>query len=105
MEHALGNSFSPTARVGSRFSTACQKVGGVTSASPSQLFLFFVQVELDKGAGLALALKWLRRVGNPFVRRVVGYRKKFVGRMQTLNYFDDQPAFKKDRRLALAYLR
>ena len=53
----------------------------------------------------SLRLKWLRLVGNPFVRRVVGYRKKFVGRMQTLNYFDDQPAFKKDRRLALAYLR
>ena len=52
-----------------------------------------------------LKLKWLRLVGNPFVRRVKGYRKNFVGRMPTLNYFDDMPAFPKDRRLALAYLR
>ncbi|QDZ22788.1 hypothetical protein A3770_08p53060 [Chloropicon primus] len=51
-----------------------------------------------------LKLKWLRLVGNPFLRRVRGYRKILIGRMPTLNYLDDQPAFPKDRRLALAYL-
>ena len=35
--------------------------GGIRAGS-SQLFTFWVQVELDKGAGLGLALKWLRRV-------------------------------------------
>ena len=51
-----------------------------------------------------LKLKWMRLVENPFLRRVRGYRKVFVGKMATLNYFDDMPAFPKDRRLSLAYL-
>ena len=37
------------------------RAGGIRGGS-SQLFTFWVQVELDEGAGLALALKWLRRV-------------------------------------------
>ena len=52
-----------------------------------------------------LNLKWLRLVGNPFIRKVKGYRRIFIGNMLTLNYFDDMPAFPRDRRLALAWLR
>lgn len=52
----------------------------------------------------AIALKWLRLVGNPFLKEVYGYRKVFLSRMDSLNYFDDSPAFPRDKRLAHAWI-